>query len=133
MTHTSVAPMPLEVGATLTFAGDPNPWTVQAVTEHFAAATRLVSDHDQQQAEYHRDPDDRFWEKPYEDGDVLYTVLDWRNGVRGPCNLVGQAYGAGAYTPAECAQMLAEFEAGELAVSHRNRVRIEFGEAVTVR
>jgi hypothetical protein len=58
----------------------------------------------------------------------MYTVLDWRNGVRGPCNLSGQGWGDGTYTEAECAAMLAGFESGELEVSHRNRVRIEFGE-----
>jgi hypothetical protein len=108
----SVAPIQFEIGQQVSLAGDPNPWTVRAVTEHFAALTRSRADsHDYGP-----------------DGEPLYTVLDWRNGVRGPCNLSGQGWGDGTYTEAECTQMLAEFEAGDLEVSHRNQVRIEFGE-----
>jgi hypothetical protein len=117
---TPVAQLPLTVGQQLTFAGDPNPWTMKAVTEHFAAATRPHVEHTAC-IEFATYPCG-------EEGDVLYTVLDWRNGVRGPCNLSGQGWGDGTYTEAECAQMLAEFEAGELEVSHRNQVRIEFAE-----
>lgn len=88
-------------------------WTVQAVTEHFAACV--------QSAPF----------KPK--GTLQYTVLDWRNGVRGPCDLIGQGYGDGSYSPAECERMLAEFEhprPGDgfdwepLAVSQRNWVRL---------
>jgi hypothetical protein len=86
-------------------------WTVQATSEHFAACVRQVA---------------------FEPAGTLeYTVLDWRNGVRGPCDLVGQGYGDGSYSPAECDRMLAEFESprGEdswgLAVSQRNWVRLQ--------
>ena len=127
-TKNAVAQISLEAGASVTFAGDPHPWTVKAVTDNFAALTRPISRYDRDQAEWLADPDDKHWENPYEDDGTLYTVIDWRNGVRGPCNLVGQSYGDGEYTEAECAQMLAEFEGGDLEVSHRNRVRIEFGE-----
>lgn len=93
--------------------GGPRWWTVQAVSEHFAACVQQV---------------------PFQPKGVLqYTVLDWRNGVRGPCDLVGQGYGDGSYTPAECAEMLADFEGvpgghrrpeWPLAVSQRNWVRL---------
>lgn len=83
-------------------------WKVAAVSENFAALTRQA---------------------PFEHrGTLEYTVLDWRNAVRGPCNLVGQGYGDGSYTAAQCAAMLDEFEErrdggfAELEVSHRNRV-----------
>jgi hypothetical protein len=90
---------------------DPDPrrwWTVQAVTPHFAACVQQV---------------------PFQPkGTLRYTVLDWRNGVRGPCHLIGQGYGDGSYSEQECAAMLAQFE-GEypdlgftLEVSHRNNV-----------
>lgn len=128
MTNIPVAALPLEVGATLTFAGDPNPWTVQAVTANFAAATRPGTEADREAARADEPYAGSRFDYSENDGDIYYTVLDWRNGVRGPCNLVGQAYGNGNYTERQCAQMLAEFEAGELEVSHRNRVRIEFGE-----
>jgi hypothetical protein len=85
-------------------------WTVQAVSEHFAACVRQA---------------------PFEAAGVLeYTVLDWRNGVRGPCDLIGQGYGDGSYSGAECDRMLAEFEQPRdgdswgLQVSQRNWTRL---------
>lgn len=108
MTDTPVAQIPFEVGAHVTLDDDPHPWTVKAVSEHFAVLTIQMASRTNSV-------------------DVLYTVLDWRNGVRGPCDLVGQGWGDGTYTETECAAMLAEFEAGDLEISHRNRVRIEFG------
>lgn len=88
-------------------------WRVQAVSEHFTACVHQA----------------RFEPK----GTLCYTVLDWRNGQRGPCNLIGQGYGDGSYSEQECAEMLAEFERVEdvcptrgplyaLEVSHRNNV-----------
>lgn len=119
----AVTPVPLTSGDRVKFAGDRRWWTVKAVTEHFAALTR--------QAEFERA------------GILCYTVIDWRNGVRGPCDLVGQAWGDGSYTEAECAEMLTQFEAADepygepdenghypsrsvLHVSQRNWVPIEF-------
>jgi hypothetical protein len=102
----AVTPRLLTVGQRVKLAGDRRWWTVRAVTEHFAALTRQV--------EF----------KPA--GMNCYTVLDWRNGVRGPCNLSGQAWGDGTYSEGQCAAMLAEFEAGDLEVSQRNWVAIKF-------
>lgn len=98
--------LPLTVGDRIRLLdGTSKPWTVQAVSEHFAACV--------QQA-------------PFQPAGVLrYTVLDWRNGVRGPCDLIGQGYGDGTYSPAECTRMLRQFESGRLSVSHRNWVRLE--------
>lgn len=79
-------------------------WTVRAVGEHFAVLTR--------QAEF----------QPK--GVLRYTVLDWRNGVRGPCDLVGQSWGDGTYSDRECAGLLAAFESGEVRISQRNWVRL---------
>jgi hypothetical protein len=101
----AVAPRPLETGDRLKFDGDHRWWTVRAVTPNFAALTR--------QAEFKRA------------GIRCYTVLDWRNGVRGPCNLIGQGYGDGSYSEAECADMLRRFESRDLEVSQRNWVRID--------
>lgn len=109
----AVAPRPLETGDRLKFDGDHRWWTVRAVSAHFAALTR--------QAEF----------RPA--GVRCYTVLDWRNGVRGPCNLIGQGYGDGSYTEPECAEMLARFESGDLEVSQRNWVPIEVTAASAAR
>lgn len=106
---TGVAPRPLQPGERVKLADDRRYWTVRAVTPNFAALTR--------QAEFHPA------------GTNCYTVLDWRNGVRGPCDRIGQGYGDGSYSEAECERMLAEFEAGKLMVSQRNWVFIEFQEA----
>jgi hypothetical protein len=111
---------------------DVHDWTVQAVSGNFAALTRLVTERDRaddrEQAaylggEYEMDPSE--FENLNDDATVFYTVVDWRNGVRGPCDLSGGGWGDGTYTEAECAAMLAEFEAGDLEVSHRNRVPID--------
>ncbi len=123
-----VTPEQWNVGDQVTLADDDQPWTVRAVTEHFAALARPVTDTDRKA---HREAyDEAHWDddlapgyEPMED-EVFYTVLDWRNGVRGPCNLVGQGWGDGTYTEAQCAAMLADFERGELEVSHRNWVPI---------
>ena len=103
----AVLARPLVVGERLKFDGDRLWWTVRAVTEHFAALTRPAAFHPA--------------------GTRCYTVLDWRNGVRGPCDRIGQGWGDGSYTEAECAEMLTEFEAGDLEVSQRNWVPIKFG------
>jgi hypothetical protein len=101
----AVTPIALEVGQRIKLDHDRRWWTVRAVTEHFAAVTR--------QAEFH----------PV--GTLCYSVLDWRNGVRGPCDLIGQGYGDGSYSETECAEMLNCFESGVLKISQRNWVRIE--------
>jgi len=101
----AVPPRPLIVGERVKLAGDWRWWTVRAVSENFVALTR--------QADF----------QPA--GTRCYAVLDWRNGVRGPCDLIGQGYGDGSYSETECTEMLAKFEAGELNVSQRNWVAIE--------
>ncbi len=107
---TPVAQMPLKVGQQLTFAGDPHQWHVSAVSDNYAMCCR------------------RFAGALGGTGgwpEVIYTVLDWRRGVRG---VTDSRPDEAPRTEAECAQMLAKFEAGALEVSHRNSVRIAFGE-----
>lgn len=118
----------VELGDLMTLAGHRNRWTVQAVSENFVAIV--------QQA-------------PFEPkGTLQYSIIDWRNGLRGPCDMVGQSYGDGSYSTEDCAAMLEQFEwdplkdpayleaqaRGEhrwiptkwhLEVSHRNNVAIE--------
>lgn len=120
-----------DVGDQVLLAGDAAPWTVQAVTRHFTALVRPVNQRDHDDAE--PPEDEPYADNPYEGmiGEPMYCVLDWRNGVRGPCDLVGQGWGDGTYTAEECTSMLEAFERGVLGVSQRNWVRIEFAEAVT--
>ncbi|MFD6093998.1 hypothetical protein ACFWGN_17930 [Oerskovia sp. NPDC060338] len=102
MSKILTTPANAEVGQKVRVDDARKTWTVQAVSKNF---TVLV-----QQA-------------PFEPkGTLQYTVLDWHNNDRGPCNLIGQGYGDGTYSPSECARMLAEFERGDLEVSHRNHV-----------
>jgi hypothetical protein len=127
-------PRPLSVGDTVTLADDNNAWTVKAVTKRFAALTRPVTDADRK--EHREQYDEAHWDDDIDEyeglaGDVFYTVLDWANGYRGPCNLIGWGYGDGSYTGADCARMLADFEAGELEISHRNWTRIKFADEVS--
>jgi hypothetical protein len=121
-------PRPLRTGEPVMLAGYQNPWTVKATSEHFAVLTRPATDTDR--AAFLAAQQENAWGREELPGDVFYTVLDWRNGVRGPCNLAGRSYGSGDYTAAECAAMLAEFEAGDLEVSHRDGVPIEFADEV---
>ena len=85
-----VAPIKINVGDRVLLGGDDRWWTVRAVSPNFVACVR---------------------QRPFKPkGELLYTVLDWRNGVRGPCNLIGQGYGDGTYSEEECAEMLVGFE-----------------------
>jgi hypothetical protein len=129
----SVEPISMNVGDLVRLDGERRRWTVQAVSAHFVA---LV-----QQAPF----------QPK--GTLQYTVVDWRNGIRGPCDLIGWGYGDGSYSREECARMLTEFEfdyttdppyleamargetswiatMDEREVSHRNRVPLGLIEVV---
>ena len=121
----------LEVGDVVKLTGGNTrwPWVVKAVSENFAVVT--------QQAQF----------EPK--GVLCYSVIDWRNGVRGPCNMIGGGFGDGTYTQEQCELMLTGFEykteedpnyiaamAGgenswpspehDYEVSHRNRVPLGF-------
>ena len=126
-----VEPVPLEVGNMVKLGTNTRLWwRVAAVSENFVAFTHQA---------------------PFEPkGTLQYTVADWRNGVRGPCDLIGQGWGDGSYSDEACAQMLVEFEydpekdpvrlaalasgetswpsPAELHVSSRNWVRLVIGE-----
>lgn len=53
---------------------------------------------------------------------VMYTIVDFKEGVRGTENLV---FGFGAETNRECNEMLTRLTEGETEVSHRNRVPLD--------
>lgn len=112
----AVKPIDLATGDRVQLDGDAVQWwTVQAVSEHYAACVRPLTrtEHDEYRREYGN-----------EANGPLYTVLDWRNGVRGPCDLIGQGWGDGTYSREECAAMLAAFEMDDdgIQVSQRNWV-----------
>lgn len=87
----AVEPTPMSVEDRVRFDGDRYWWTVAAVSAHFVALVRQAA----------------FRPK----GNIVYTVVDWRHGVRGPCNLLGQGYDIDGADPASaCERMLAGFE-----------------------
>jgi hypothetical protein len=118
----AVEPRPMALGDQVVFDRDHRPWTVKAVTENFVALTRPIA------ADEVDDEDEGDGYDEDQVGQLLYTVIDWRNGVRGACDLSGGGYGNGVYDEAECAQMLAEFESGELEVSVRRVTRLRFAD-----
>lgn len=80
------------VGAKIKLARDrPRWWDVRAADERFAICTR--------QAEF----------KPK--GEVFYTILDVEEGVRGPCNLIGQSWHETMPDEA-CQELLTELQLG---------------------
>lgn len=85
------------VGDRIRFAPRGMPFTVQARNRRFIVATRPFA-----------------LKKT-----VLYTVIDLKEMVRGPDNLV---FCMGYETQAQCQRRLAELVRGESEVSHRRRV-----------
>lgn len=53
---------------------------------------------------------------------VLYTIVDWEQGIRGAENLV---FGMGAETDQECEEMLQRLSSGESEVSGRNYTKLK--------
>lgn len=86
----------IKVGSMIKFSDDRLRFTVQAVSENFAVCTTKG-------AKYH-------------------TIIDFNQGIRGDDNMV---FHSGYDTKELCEQRLAEFESGELEISHRNNVKTE--------
>ncbi len=53
---------------------------------------------------------------------VLYTIIDWELGIRGPSNLI---LNIGAETDEQCSQLLDMLTSGEIEVSHRRFVKLD--------
>ncbi|MDH6288182.1 hypothetical protein [Rhodococcus opacus] len=81
----------------------PPPYTVRAISEHFVLCTR--------QRDFATT------------GEFVYTVIDWRNGIRGPVNVIGQS--CDVSTDEQCRDLLHDLEAGRWEISHRNRVQLD--------
>ncbi|ANS32043.1 hypothetical protein R1CP_37185 (plasmid) [Rhodococcus opacus] len=103
-TGSPTPPIPLDVGDRVRFGLEPRrPYTVRALSEHFVVCTR---------------PRDFATT-----GEFVYTVIDWRNGIRGPINVIGQS--ADVSTDERCRDLLENLEAGRWEISHRNRVQLD--------
>ncbi|XEM94755.1 hypothetical protein JVH1_41855 [Rhodococcus sp. JVH1] len=64
------------------------PYTVRALSKHFVVCTRP---------------------RDFTTGEFVYSVIDWRNGIRGPINVIG--HGADVSTEERCRDLLADLEA----------------------
>jgi len=52
---------------------------------------------------------------------VLYTIIDWKQNIRGTENLV---FGVGAETKEDCESMLVRLTSGETEITRRNQIRL---------
>ena len=59
---------------------------------------------------------------------TLYTIIDWKNNVRGPENLV---FGMGAETRKSCEEMLERLTQGESQVSSRHNIPLKIEKLIT--
>lgn len=86
--------------AKLSGRGERRWWTVRAADERYVILTM--------QAEFQ--PKGVLW----------YTIADFQEGRRGPCNLVGQGWDLTDDPNVGCAALLDALIAGEVQISHRN-------------
>lgn len=112
---TTVLDTPLAPGDQLRFAQGGAPswwWDARAVSERYAVLTHQA---------------------PFEPkGTLIYTIIDWQRGVRGPCNLVGQGWDFGTDPDVDAARLLAALEGAAVVddqmlsveVSYRNNVPV---------
>lgn len=85
-------------------------WTVQVSGSRYAIMTRQA---------------------PFQPtGTYLYTIIDAQEGVRGPCNLIGNGWDVSAYiTPqAGWRSLHIQLLAGHIAISHRQLVTLDIVE-----
>lgn len=113
----------LAVGQRVTFAEDPNPFEVQAVSDdgRWVACTRGWCQWDIDDA--HTDGLAELFDEDLlggwpEIGDCVYTVIDTVERLRGEDNAVGSlGYG----TREDCERAIAMFESGKFEFSHRSK------------
>jgi hypothetical protein len=90
----------LNVGDKVKFRAEAQRYTVRAAGDRFAVCT-----------------------KPFNARrTVIYTIIDFAKGIRGPENLV---FPFGAETDEQCREMLARLDAGQSAVSHRRHLPLD--------
>ena len=93
-------------GDKLKFADAKGAYTVRAIGKRFAVCTKPLNPQ----------------------RTVLYTIIDFRDNIRGTENLI---FGFGAETDEQCAAMLERLESGETAVG-RNRVELMIVDAANI-
>jgi uncharacterized membrane protein len=99
-----VEPVALEVGQRVKLGHDGKRWwTVRAVTDVTAVLTR--------QAEFKAK------------GELTYTVIDWRLGVRGPANTLGRGWDV--ENDESCQRLADQIKSGEWEISQRSWAPID--------
>lgn len=103
--------MKIPVGSKIKFESEKQRYTVQASDERYAVCNKPMNALKT----------------------VLYTIVDFKNNIRGTENLV---FGMGAETREECEEMLARlnlpFGEGPSEVSHRNYRELDIEKIVTL-
>jgi len=92
--------MRLKVGTKIKFTSEKQRYTVQASNRRFAVCTKPLN----------------------VQRTVLYTIIDFKEGVRGTENLI---FCAGFETRKLCEEALGRLERGESEVSYRNRIPLD--------
>lgn len=100
------------VGASIKFYDEPNPYTVQAVSENFAVLTRPATQEDAESFEVEN----------LEEGTVVYSIWDLWAEKRGPHNMILNAYDF--KTPEGCQECLSDLEAKKIELSRRREARV---------
>lgn len=91
-------------GSRIWFEGESKPYRIRAIDNRYAVCT-----------------------KPFNPRHtVLYTIVDFKQRIRGTENLV---FGMGAGTDLQCEEMLKRIRSGDTEISHRNRVVLEIKKA----
>lgn len=108
----------VEVGSKLRFEGEKQMFTVQASNRVYSVCTKPLN-------MIRR----RGGGKYEHEKTVLYTIVDWRNGIRGTENLV---FGFGAETKEQCEEMLERITNAGSDISHRNWTDLKVEKAILV-
>lgn len=111
--RTPVERLEMSEGDGVLFLGDSNEFTVRAISRdgRWVICTRPVTDSDRE--DYEELEDDV--------SAVIYTVIDWDSGVRGPDNY----HGLGYESADQIADALARFEVGDAEISVRSDVYLD--------
>lgn len=97
-------PRAVPVGTKIWFSSERHGYTVRASNTAFAILT-----------------------KPFNaQKTVLYTIIDWELGIRGPSNLI---WGTGAETDEQCLELLDMLTNGETEISSRRCVKLNIQRA----
>lgn len=101
--------IPLEFGDFVKFAEDRNYWSVRGLTDNFVLLRKRTP--------FTKEASEDAWS---------YTILDWRNGIRGPSDWIGNGFGDGVWLDREQVErdLQEDFEDGSTEISARRDTRI---------